>query len=163
MDLYPWIVFLHVLGAFGFVLGHGASAFLTVSARRRRSPERVAALLEQSAAGTMLMYPSLLLLLAAGIWGGFAGDWWGHGWIWASIGLLVLELAAMYALAMPYYIRLREATGIRSQRTPRDAPAPAADPAELERLLASSRPMLIMAIGVIGLALIIWLMAVKPF
>jgi uncharacterized membrane protein len=163
MDLYPWIVFLHVLGAFGFVLGHGASAFLTVSARRQRSPERVAALLEQSAAGTMLMYPSLLLLLVAGIWGGFAGDWWGHGWIWASIGLLVLELAAMYALAMPYYIRLREAAGIRSQRTPRDAPAPAADPAELERLLASSRPMLIMAIGAIGLALIIWLMAVKPF
>lgn len=163
MDLYPWIVFLHVLGAFGFVLGHGASAFLTVSARRQRSPEQVAALLEQSAAGTMLMYPSLLVLLAAGIWGGFAGDWWGHGWIWASIGLLVLELAAMYALAMPYYIRLREAAGIRSQRTPRDAPAPSADPGELEQLLASSRPMLIMGVGVIGLALLIWLMAVKPF
>ncbi len=164
MDFYPWIVFLHVLGAFGFVLGHGASAFASISLRDERSPDRVAALLNMSSQSLGLTYASLLLLIVAGVIGGFMGDWWGDGWIWAAIGVLVLVLVAMYAIAMPYYIRVREAVGIRSNRTPAGAPAPnPASPDELAALLTSSRPMLVMGIGSIGLAILIWLMAVKPF
>ena len=29
MDLYPWIVFIHVAAAFLFVLGHGASMWVS--------------------------------------------------------------------------------------------------------------------------------------
>jgi hypothetical protein len=43
------------------------------------------------------------------------------------------------------------------------AGAPTAAPEALATLLMSSRPMVIMAIGGIGLAIIIWLMVVKPF
>jgi len=163
MELYPWIVFLHVLGAFGFVLGHGASAFVSVTLRNERSTDRVAALLNLSSVSLGMTYGSLLLLIVAGVIGGFLGDWWGEGWIWAAIGVLLVVLISMYAIAMPYYIRVREAAGIRSARTPDDAPAPTAAPEALATLLTSSRPMVIMAIGSIGLAIIIWLMVVKPF
>lgn len=160
MQLYPWIVFLHVLGAFGFVLGHGASAMAAFGLRRERSPERIAALLDQSSRSLGMTYASLLLLLLAGIAAGFAGGFWSHGWIWAAIGVLVLVLVAMYAMAMPYYKRLRIAVGIQPYGAAPAEPAPAQ---ELADLLSSSVPIQLAAIGGIGLALIIWLMIFKPF
>lgn len=144
------------------MLGHGASAFVSVTLRNERSPDRVAALLNLSSVSLGMTYGSLLLIVA-GVIGGFTGDWWGEGWIWAAIGVLLVVLISMYALAMPYYTRVREAAGIRSARTPEDAPAPTAAHEALPTLLTSSRPMVIMAIGGIGLAIIIWLMVVKPF
>ena len=33
---YPWVVFVHVLGAFTFVLAHGASATVVLRLRRER-------------------------------------------------------------------------------------------------------------------------------
>jgi MFS family permease len=144
------------------VLGHGASAFVSVTLRNERSPDRVAALLNLSSVSLGMTYGSLLLIVA-GVIGGFTGDWWGERRIGAAIGVLLVALISMYALAMPYYTRVREAAGIRSARTPEDAPAPTAAHEALPTLLTSSRPMVIMAIGGIGLAIIIWLMVVKPF
>jgi hypothetical protein len=56
----------------------------------------------------------------------------------------------MFVLAIPYYRRLRAAVA-------------AADGGEIERLSASPVPVAILAIGVAGLAFILWLMVVKPF
>ena len=46
MDFYPWLVFVHIAGAFTFVLGHGASAMVSVALRHEREPDRVRALLD---------------------------------------------------------------------------------------------------------------------
>ncbi len=163
MQLYPWIVFLHVLGAFGFVLGHGASAMAAFGLRRERSPERIAALLDQSSRSLGMTYASLLLLLLAGIAAGFAGGFWSRGWIWAAIGVLILVVAAMYAMATPYYKRLRTAVGIQS-RGSTEVASPEPMPSQyLAELLSSSVPIQLAAIGGIGLAVIIWLMIFKPF
>jgi hypothetical protein len=163
MDFYPWIVFLHVLGAFGFVMGHGASAFVSVQLREERSQQRIAALLNLSRQSLGMTYGSLLLLILAGVAAGFAGDWWGSLWLWTAILLLVLMLVVMYTLAAPYYTAVREAAGIRPIHAPETAPVPDASPQRLDALLTSTRPMQIMGIGSIGLLLIIWLMVVKPF
>jgi MFS family permease len=163
MDFYPWIVFLHVLGAFGFVMGHGASAFVSVQLREERDRDRIAALLNLSRQSLGMTYGSLLLLIVAGVIAGFAGEWWGADWLWAAIVLLVLMLVAMYGMATPYYRAVREAAGIRPIHAPDTAPAPDPSPQQLDALLTSSRPMQIMGIGSIGLLLIIWLMVVKPF
>jgi len=51
MDLTPyirWIVFLHVLGAFMFVAGHGVSMFVVFQVRREADRTRLAALLDLS-------------------------------------------------------------------------------------------------------------------
>ena len=36
--MYPWLIFLHVLGAFGFLLAHGAQPGDRVAAARRLQP-----------------------------------------------------------------------------------------------------------------------------
>ena len=73
MDLYPWVVFVHVAAAFLFVMGHGASMWTSDQIRRERDPVRIRALLELSSRSLGLVYGSLLALLIAGI---AAGD---HG------------------------------------------------------------------------------------
>lgn len=152
MDWYPWIVFLHVVGAFGFVFGHGASAFVSMAIRRETDAQRISAMLRISQLSLMAMYPSLLLLLAAGVAAGFIGEFWGALWLWLAIGLLVVELAAMYALAAPYYMNLRRA--LTDPSIPDD---------EVVASMSSSRPIVLAWVGIVGLLLIVWLMVVKPF
>ena len=164
MDWYPWVVFLHVLGAFGFVFGHGASAMVSFRLRSEQEPARIASLLGVSTAGLVLTYVSLLVLIVAGVIAGFMGDWWGHAWIWVAIALLVLILAGMYAMATPYYKQVRLAVGIADPRAKPSDPAPQPlAPDQLAGLLRSSVPINLAVLGGIGLLLIIWLMILKPF
>ena len=83
--MYGWIVLLHVLGAFIFAAAHGVSMVTDFQLRGARERPRQVALLDASGAGVGAMYIGLLILLAGGIWAGFAGDHWGRGWIWAAI------------------------------------------------------------------------------
>ncbi len=122
MDWYPWIVLLHVLGAFGFVLAHGASAFAAIRIRSERDPARVAALLDMSATSIGLMYISLLILLIGGIAAGFIGGWWGSLWIWLAIGVLVVVIGAMYPMGSMHYANVRRAVGLKAYNDPKDAP-----------------------------------------
>ena len=48
MDLYPWIVFLHVAGVFLFFMAHGTSMAVGFRLRQERDPARVRALLDLS-------------------------------------------------------------------------------------------------------------------
>jgi amino acid transporter len=164
LDLYPWLAFLHVAGAFAFVLGHGASAMAALRLRTERAPDRVRALLELSRGSLTVAYVGLTLLVAAGIAAGFGGGWWGRLWIWAALVLLVFITVAMYPLGSQYYAQVRRAVGLKSYQDKNDDPEPQpASPAELDALLTSNRPVALAAIGGGGLLVIIWLMVVKPF
>lgn len=162
-SMYGLLVFIHVLGAFLFVLAHGASMLVSFRLRSERDPVRQAALFELSSAGINMMYVGLVILLLAGIAAGFVGDHWGKGWIWASLGTLVAVMAVMYSVATPFYGRMRAAAGapVPDPVVARMKPPPA--PEDLERLATSNRPMVLAAVGGIGLALIVWLMLSKPF
>ena len=164
MDLYPWVVFVHVAAAFLFVMGHGASMWTSDQIRRERDPVRIRALLDLSSRSLGLVYGSLLALLIAGIAAGVMGGHFGRGWIWAAIVVLVTIIVLMYALASRYYGRVREAVGMRSYQTPKDAPDPTPVSAdELAALLDSRRPDVIGLVGIIGLLILLWLMMFKPF
>lgn len=165
MELHPWIVLVHVLGAFGFVLAHGASVFAALRLRTERDPERVSALLQLSEMSLGLFYVGLLLLLVGGIAAGFTGGHWGRLWIWTALGLLVVIIAVMFTIATPYYGNLRRALGLRPTPEKETAAVSAApvDTAELAAVLDSPRPYWLAAIGGIGLVVIIWLMLFKPF
>ena len=164
MDFYPWVVFIHVAAAFLFVMGHGASMWTSDQIRRERDPARIRALLELSGRSLGLVYVSLLTLLIAGIAAGIMGGYFGQGWIWAAIIVLVAIIVLMYALASRYYGRVREAVGMRSYQTPKDAPDPTPVSAEeLALLVDNRRPDVIGLVGVIGLLILLWLMMFKPF
>ena len=147
MSLYSLLQFVHLLGVAVFLFAHGlaaASSFLL----RRPAPQSARQVLDLSRRSSMVANPALLVVIATGIWMGFAGAWWGHGWIWASIVLLALVIAAMVFVARPYY----EA---------RDS-ARESDEVLLERL-TRTRPLLAAWIGSAGVVILIYLMVIKPF
>ena len=158
---YPWVVFVHVLGAFGFAVTHGVSAAVALRLRHEREVERVRALLELSQLATGGMYVAVLLLLTGGITAAFIAGLWGRGWIWAALATLILVMGYMYARASRYYGELRGSAGLPNYQR-RDAPI-ATDVAEMTRLLASPRAMELAAVGTAALVFILWLMFFKPF
>jgi MFS family permease len=164
VDFYPWVVFIHVAAAFLFVMGHGASMWTSDQIRRERDPARIRVLLELSSRSLGLVYGSLVALLIAGIVAGVIGGHFGRGWIWAAIVVLIAIIVLMYALASRYYGQVREAVGMRSYQTPKDAPDPTPVSAEeLALLVDTRRPDVIGLVGVIGLLILLWLMMFKPF
>ena len=161
--MYGFVVLLHVLGAFTFVAAHGVSMVAAIRLRGERERVRQVALLDVSAAGVGVMYVGLLVLLAAGILAGFMGDHWGRAWIWAALVTLVLVIVVMYAVATPFYGRMRAAAGIGQWAERRDRYKPPATEADLDMLATSNAPFVLATVGVIGLIVIIWLMLLKPF
>jgi Predicted integral membrane protein (DUF2269) len=159
---YAWWVFLHILGAFAFAFGHGASGLAAFRIRATRDPAQVRLLLDLSSMALGVTYVGLLLLLVGGIAAGLAGDHFSRGWIWAAIGILVLIMVAMYAMATPFYGQMRVAAGARA-KDPKVDPNPVVDQAAIDTLASSNRPAVLLAIGTIGFLLILWLMVLKPF
>jgi Predicted integral membrane protein (DUF2269) len=161
--MYQIVVFLHVLGAFVFVLAHGVSMIVSFRLQRERDRVRQAALLELSQLGIGLTYIGLLVLLLAGIVAGFMGGHWGRLWIWTALGILVVIVAVMYVVATPFYGRMRAAAGVPGTEQTGARLQPPATPADLDALATSSRPIILALVGGVGLAAIIWLMLFKPF
>ncbi len=166
--MYAGIVFLHIAGVFGFLLAHGASANVTWQLRRMSNApvnvearERLCALLELSNNSAGMLYISLALILLTGIAGGFVGNWWGHGWIWTALGVLVLTVILMAVRGVTYFEQLRMAVGMPARGT--KTPPPPKSPEEIAMLLKSPRPLEVTAIGSLGLLVLLALMVFKPF
>jgi len=88
-DLATWIKYIHVIGGFMFLLGHGASVFVAFQLKKTKDLERMKVLMDVSASGWPVMMLSLLILLIAGIVSGFMIGAWSRLWIWASLVLLI--------------------------------------------------------------------------
>jgi plastocyanin/uncharacterized membrane protein len=154
--MHRWWVFLHIAGAFGFLMAHGVSAYVTLRLPKERDPARVSQLLELSASSVGFMWNSIGLLLIGGIAAGFTGQFWGQGWIWAAIVILVVVMAAMYAMGTTWAKRLRTISSAMVGGTE------AVSRSQFEEILRSKRPYTIAAIGFVGLLAILWLMIFKP-
>ena len=162
--MYNWVVYLHLLGIFGFLLAHGASASAAFALRRERNLDKVRALLELSSGSIGVMYISLLVLLASGIIAAFMGQFWDRGWIWVSLGLLIVIIGVMGAMGSRYYGEARKLAGLPYfAKNKVQPPLPPASPDELFAVLARANPMLLAVIGLGGFAVIAGLMHFKPF
>jgi plastocyanin/uncharacterized membrane protein len=154
--VYQWWVFVHLVGVFGFLLAHGVSVGVAFQLRKERNIDRVNGLLELSSKAITPFYLSLVLLLAGGTVATFLGHLWGYGWIWASIGILVLVSVAMFALAATYFRRVRVIARAMGEGTQ------AVTAEEFDRVLRSPRAIVISVVGFAGLAAILYLMLFKP-
>jgi hypothetical protein len=164
MNIYPWVILLHIIGAFMFTASHGVAIWMALALSRERDRTRIAALLDLSAASLGGVYLGLVLLLVGGIWGGLIGNWFASLWIWIALVLLIAIAVIMYMVATPYFRSLREAIGIKSQYGPKDAPDPVPlSDAEVVALAARSPVAVLSVVGIGGLVIILWLMVVKPF
>ncbi|MFL5755983.1 MAG: hypothetical protein ACJ77N_06750 [Chloroflexota bacterium] len=163
----PWLVVVHVLSVLGFVALHGPSMVAAFQLRNERDPARVRGVLDQSGISIGAMYLFLALLVLSGIAAGIAGGYFTSGqlWIWTAIVVLIVVIGGMYGLATRHFIALREAAGStsRDDREIGRTGTGVADEARLAELLASPRPLAVAAVGIVGLAIIAWLMVMKPF
>jgi hypothetical protein len=165
--LYPWVVYVHVAAAFGFVLAHGVAVFAAFRIRGERDRARIAAMLDLSTASHGLMYGSLVVLVVAGLTAGAMGGSLGRLWIWTSLGVLLGVAVAMGRIATRHYLRIRQLVGAsispRQARTLTQSAKSESVEEELAARLRSRHPELLAVIGGGGLLVVIWLMLAKPF
>ena len=157
LSAYTWWKFLHVAGVIAFVAFHGVSMVAALRVRKERDRIRIATMLQLSGSSLMGMYVSLAWLIVFGIVAGIQGGYWNDGWFWIAIGLLVLVVGEMSAVARPYYQRVKEAVEVRPSGVPRRSDE------ELEEILGSPVALWNAAFGVAVLLGITWLMIFKPF
>jgi hypothetical protein len=160
--MYFWMVFLHVLCVLAFLMAHGVSASVFFALRNERNVERIRSLLQLSGSSVRVMAGSLLLLMITGIITAFMGQWWGRGWIWLSLALLIGLYVVMALLGTRVLNEVRQGVGLPSAygEPPRPEPFSAE---ELDTRLKRLQPMRLALAGFGGLALIAWLMMFKPF
>ena len=167
MDLTPyigWIVFLHVLGAFMFVAGHGVSMFVVFQVRREGDRAKLAALLDLSGWSLGVAGIGLLVLFVSGIVAGIVLNAWGATWLWVALVLFIVIALVMTPVGGTYLRNLRVAIGQRPRNAkPGDPdPVPATDE-QLAAMRASRAPELLLLLGAGGFVVILWLMMFKPF
>jgi uncharacterized membrane protein len=157
LTAYTWWKFLHIAGVIAFVSFHGVSMVAALRVRKERDRVRIATVLQLSGSSSMGMYVSLAWLITFGVVAGIQGDFWNDGWFWISIGLLVLVVGEMSAVARPYYQRLKEAVEVRPSGVPRRSDE------ELDEILSSPVALWNAVFGAAVLLAITWLMIFKPF
>lgn len=168
MNLYPWLVVIHVVGMMLFFIAHGVSVVIAFRLRGERDPARVRALLDASRPSVGVL-PSIAFVagLVAGIAAGFVGNWWGQLWIWLALGLLIGISGLMTPMAAMTLNRIRVASGqpvsVSSGRRIKGQPETEGDPEELRRLLEQWNPWPTALIGLAGFVAILVLMLLKPF
>jgi len=154
---YTWWKFLHVAGVIAFVMFHGVSMMVALQLRTERDRGRIATMTQLSGSSLRGMYVALLWLIVFGVIAGIQGEWWNDGWFWISVGLLVVAIAEMSAVARPYYERVKEAIEVRPSGVPRRSDE------ELDEILRSPIGLWNTVFGIAVLAVIAWLMIFKPF
>ena len=164
MNLYPWVVVAHVLFVIVSLGAHGVSAFAMFRARDERDRARLAAILDLSATSLITAGIGLLIAIVLGIVAAIMGGHFGRLWPWVSIGVLVVAIGAMTPLAATPFGEIRIALGQRGRNDkPTDPPRVPASDEDLAASQARLRPELVAAIGVGAVAILVWLMELKPF
>ena len=152
--MYQALVLIHIVGVVVMAVAHGVSIFAAFRVRRETDPRIVAAVLGMSKSAVMVLYIGFLLLAI----GGFGAAWQAGTllapWAIASYVVLVVVVSVMYAVATPYYVRVRElASG-----TGEDV----VDASAMQAALDTRRPEILAIVGTTGLLILLWLMVVRP-
>ena len=154
--MYTWLVVLHLLGLVVFLLAHGVSMFVAFRIRREDDRNVIASMLELSTQGSRVLYVGLVLLGHRRARGRGSAGLLLAPWVVASYVVLAVTLVAMYAMGAGFYYPLREGLA-GSEKVPASRTRSCA-----AKLRDSRRPEALAAVGLGALAILVWLMSVKP-
>ena len=154
--MFNWWVLLHLAGVFVFLLAHGVSTFVLFRLRRERDPQKVATLLEISGTSVKGFYVGFVILLVGGFAAAASGHLFGFAWIWVSVGVLVVTSIVMWGVASPYYRRVGVVARALAGGTE------AVGPEEFDQVLRDNRSTTVAVVGLLGLAIILYMMVMKP-
>jgi hypothetical protein len=161
MDLYLWIVIAHVFFVIVAFFAHGASAFAIFRVRAATDRNELRTLLDLSQTSLLVAGVTLLVGVLLGIWAAIMGGHFSRAWPWVSIGVLVVVIIAMTPLAAGPMREIRAALGIGNDKS--GAPLVPGSDEQIGAAKAKLQPELTTAIGIIGIAVLVWLMEGKPF
>jgi hypothetical protein len=161
MDLYPWIVIAHVFFVIVAFFAHGASAFAIFRVRTATDRTELRTLLDLSATSLIAAGVTLLVAILLGIWAAIMGGHFSRSWPWVSIGVLVVVVIAMTPLAAGPMRELRAALGMGNDKA--GVPLVPGSDDQIAAAKAKLQPELTTIVGIVGLALLVWLMEGKPF
>jgi len=153
MSIYTLVLFMHVIGAIGYLLSIGMWLFVLVGLRRAQYVEQVRALIHLNDLSGPFGAVSAVVLLAAGLYLAFTA--WSLLTGWIVVGLISLVLLAPLGTAL---LEPRRRVIDRLARKASDGPLPE----ELERcirdpvLLAVPQTLTALLLGVV------FLMTTKP-
>lgn len=165
-DAYRVLIAAHIFSVFIFLLAHGAAAMVAFRLRKERRRERVAALLELSAASSQGMGLGFVLILATAFILGYFREWYGATWFWAALVFFIVLSFPMTPMATAHYTTVRRSMGVKgpagTSKKLRE-PLPPLSDEELDRELGAVRPWFLLLWGLGGIAVLQWLMMFKPF
>ena len=151
-----WL-FVHLVGMAGFLMAHGVSTFAMFQLRSVNGDrDQIFELCERSKRAVAPMYVSTGLLLVGGVAGGIAGKWFGEAWLWVSIFVLLVTMAAMSSITTPYMKKLRD--GCTRWH---DGSYTLSDE-DLQAALDGPVISMTAGVGTLGLLIILYLMVYKP-
>ncbi|MGH2630347.1 MAG: DUF2269 family protein [Actinomycetota bacterium] len=156
--MYRLWVFIHLVGAAGFLAAHGVSMYALFAVRAVDGDrERILGWCEASKRTTMPMYVSFVLLLFGGVAAAIDGALFAQAWLLGSLALLLLLTVLMSMVASPHMKGLREGCTRWA-----DGSYTMSDQ-ELRAALTGPATMITASMGGIGLLVILYLMVFKPW
>jgi hypothetical protein len=163
--MYQIILYLHVAGALGFFLFHGATASAMFGLKREGAASQAELLIRTREIASAGAFVSMMVMLVAGIILGFMGRFWSDVWIWASIVLILVIGTLMGRDGRNFFDRVSYAVNPEKYKAPKDKKDDPEPPTEedLAGELAKGRPLMLTVTGIVALALFLWLMMFKPF
>jgi len=167
MTLYNWMLWLHILFAILFFFAHGVSMATAFLLPKEKDVKRMSMLLDMPNITIPLMGISMLVLLITSIYMGYAAQWWSRGWWGASTLIFFLMAGWMTWYGRTYYSPIRKALGLEymtgmSTHNPADE-TKSVDMEEVHRLIAKTNPHMLATVGLVVLAVLLFLMRFKPF
>lgn len=160
-SFYPWIVYLHLFAAFVYMLVHGVEAAIMWHFSREADPERSLTFFNSLPRLTLLRV-IFVWLVVSGLAAGFMLPWWRQGWMWASLGILILMGVLMNRFGNAYFDLIARTAGGAIHEKNHETNHQAGMQA-FQKARRSWHPIGVTAIGLVGLGLILWLMMFKPF
>ena len=162
LSWYLWLKFIHVAAVFVFLLSHGASGGAALILKRQSDLPGRKMLLDFSWKAQTISTPALFVVLLSGIALGFYGSWWGRGWIWIAL-IIFLALSAGMGYFSYRFDGARKAAGLPYRAGLRIVAAVPPDADSLASQIPRLRSRDLAIAGSLGLAVIVWLMLIKPF
>lgn len=160
--MYNWFLFAHIASVTGFLVAHGTSVAMAFRLRAEKTTDGIRSLTELSRQTTRAMYSFILLILITGLLLGIQGGWFGRYWIWTAMAVLIATIGVMSVLGRPYNA-VRAAVGLPHRSGRQRVTSAPGSPEEIRRAVDATPTAVITAIGVVALALLLWLMILKPF
>ena len=163
--LYFWFVWLHILATFVFFFAHGTALAVAFLLPKQKEMNSMKALLDVTGITIMPLGVSMLVILLTSLYMAGSGSWWRTGWWWLSFLIFFFMIFWMTWYGRKMYSPIRKALGMEymtgfSKHNHAEEPI---GMDEIQQLIAKTNPRLLMWVGLISTAVLLWLMRFKPF